>query len=320
MKALTIHELGGPDVLRYEDAPEPSASPGKVLVEVRAAGLNFADTRFIRGQYFVRPTPPDVPGMEAAGVVLAVGPDVTGLAPGDRVIAIGRGAFAERMTASAKSTYRIPDGLDFERAAAIGIQGLSAHHLLFLVGRLAAGERVWVQAAGGGVGTLAVQLAKRAGASVVASAGKDKHALLRELGADAVIDSREDVLRQLKDSVGEVDLVLEMIGGTEQYKKDLAALRSRGRVVIFGAASGDTRGTFEPIGLMGKNLSFAGYHLTPLLHERELCAPPLAEMCELAAAGGLRIVIGGRYALREGKRAFEDLESRSSTGKLVLLP
>jgi NADPH2:quinone reductase len=320
MKALRIHELGGPEVLRYEDVPDPTPGPGKVLVAVGAAGLNFADTRFIRGQYFVRPNPPDVPGMEAAGTVVGVGPDVAGFSVGDRVIAIGRAAFAERMVASVKSTYRIPDGLDFERAAALGIQGLSAHHLLFLVGRLAEGERVWVQAAGGGVGTLAVQLAKHAGAAVVASAGKDKHALLRELGADVVIDSRDDVLRQLKEAVGEVDLVLEMIGGTEQYKKSLAALRSRGRIAVFGAASGDTRGTFEPIGLMGKNLSIAGYHLTPLLAERELCAPPLAEMCELAATGALRVVVGATYPLAEGAKAFTHLESRSSSGKVVLLP
>ncbi len=320
MKALRIHELGGPEVLRYEDVPDPQIGPGKVLVEVRAAGLNFADTRFIRGQYFVRPNPPDVPGMEASGTVVGVGPEVTGFSVGDRVIAIGRAAFAERMVASVKSTYRIPDGLDFERAAALGIQGLSAHHLLFLIGRLTKGERVWVQAAGGGVGTLAVQLAKRAGAAVVASAGKDKHALLRELGADVVIDSRDDALRQLKEAVGEVDLVLEMIGGTEQYKKSLAALRSRGRIAVFGAASGDTRGTFEPIGLMGRNLSIAGYHLTPLLAERELCAPPLAEMCELAATGALRVVVGATYPLAEGAKGFTHLESRSSSGKVVLLP
>lgn len=144
--------------------------------------------------------------------------------------------------------------------------------------------------------------------------------MLRELGADVVIDSRDDVLRQLKDSVGEVDVVLEMIGGTEQYKRSLAALRARGRVIVFGAASGDTRGSFEPIGLMGKNLSFTGYHLTPLLQERELCAPALAEMCELVPSGALRVVIGERYPLAEGRRAFSDLEDRSSSGKLVLVP
>ncbi len=320
MKALRIHEIGGPEVLRYEEMPEPQVGPGKALIEVRAAGLNFADSRFIRGQYFVRPELPDVPGMEAAGTVIAVGPEVTGLSPGDRVIALARAAFAERMVARADTTYPIPADLDFERAAALGIQGLSAHHLLFLVGRLAPGESVWIQAAGGGVGTIAVQLAKRAGATVVASAGKEKHALLSELGADYVFDSRDDVLRQIKGSIGSVDVVLEMIGGTDQYKKSLAALRSRGRVVIYGAASGDTRGTFEPIGLMGKNLSFSGYHLTPLLAERELCAPPLAAMCDLAASGGLRVVLGGKYPLADGARAFSHLESRTSAGKLVLLP
>ena len=239
MKALRLHTLGGPEVLVVEDVPSPTSGPGKVKVRVRAAGLNFADTRFIRGQYFVRPTPPDTPGMEAAGEIVELGPGVTGLALGDRVLAIGAGAFAEEMVSSATSTYRIPDRLDFERAAALGIQGLSAHHLLFLMGRLQTGERVLIHAAAGGVGTLAVQLAKRAGATVVASAGVDKHALLRELGADVTLDSRGDILRQLKDAIGEVDVVLEMIGGTESYKRNFAALRSRGRMVVYDRPHGE---------------------------------------------------------------------------------
>jgi NADPH2:quinone reductase len=320
VRAVRLHALGGPEVLVIEDAPEPRAGRGKVVVRVAAAGLNFADTRFIRGQYFVRPTLPDIPGMEAAGEIVEVGPDVEGLAVGDRVIALAQAAFAEKMIASAKTTYRIPAGLDFDRAAALGIQGLTAHHLLFLFGRLAQGERVLIHAAAGGVGTLAVQLAKRAGAEVVASASVEKHALLRELGADTVVDSRQDVLRQVKTAVGEVDVVLEMIGGTESYKKNFAMLRSRGRMIVYGAASGDTRGTFEPIGLMGKNLSISGYHLTPLLAERELCAGALAELCELAASGALRVVIGGRYPLVEAARAFAALETRGTVGKIIVNP
>jgi NADPH:quinone reductase len=188
------------------------------------------------------------------------------------------------------------------------------------VGRLAAGERVLIHAAAGGVGSLAVQLAKRAGANVVAVAGRDKHGLLRELGADIVIDSRGDVLRQVKAEVGDVDVVLEMVGGTDSYKRNFALLRSRGRMLVFGAASGDTRGVFEPIGLMGKNLWIAGYHLTPLLADRALCEPPMRELAELAGRGDLRIVIGGRYPLRDARAAFEALESRATTGKLVLIP
>jgi len=197
---------------------------------------------------------------------------------------------------------------------------MTAHHVLFLLGRLTRGERVLIHAAAGGVGTIAVQLAKRAGAIVVASASAAKHALLRELGADFVVDSRGDVLRQVKASVGEVDLVLEMIGGTDSYKRSLAALRARGRMVVFGAASGDTRGTFEPIGLMGKNLSIMGYHLEPFLSERELCAPALREITELAAAGALRVVLGGTYSMTEAAAAFTALGSRSTSGKLILKP
>jgi NADPH:quinone reductase len=321
MRALRFHEVGGPEVLRVDEVPAPPPPAEKqVQVHVRAGGLNFADTRFIRGQYFVKPRLPDIPGMEVAGEVVAVGAGVSTLREGDRVMALGASAFAERMNAHEGSVIPIPDALDFARAAALPIQGLTAHHVLFLMGRLSAGERVLIHAAGGGVGTLAIQIAKAHGAIVVASAGAAKHEIVRGLGADHVIDSRGDVLRQVKERVGEVDLVLEMIGGTESYKRNVACLAPFGRMIVYGAASGDTRGTCEPIGLMGKNLSVAGYYLTPLLARRELCVPPLVDLAARASTGALRVEIGGTFSLEEARAAFEKMEARDTVGKVILVP
>lgn len=318
MRALRFHALGGPEVLRLEEIDPPPARPGHVLVRPRALGVNFADGRFLRGEYLKRPDLPDVPGMELAGVVEAVGEGVVGVSPDQRVMALGPRAWAELVACPAAQVYPLPDGVGFDVGAALPVQGLTAHHLLFLVGRLRAGERVLVHAASGGVGTLAVQLAKRAGATVVASASPAKHALARRLGADHVVDSRGDWLRGVKDAVGAVDVVLEMLGGTESYKRNFACLAPLGRMVVFGAASGDTRGTFEPVGLMGKNLTIAGYWLTPLLGRRELCAPPLAELAEQARAGALEVVIGARFPFERGADAIRHVESRESQGKIVL--
>jgi NADPH:quinone reductase len=319
VRAITFDALGGPEVLSLTDAPDPSPpGPREVQLAVRAVGLNFADTMFTRGQYFLKPKLPDIPGMEAAGEVVAVGEAVTTVKPGDRVMALGARAFAERMNAHEGSVYPMPAALPFEQGAALPIQGLTAHHLLFLMGRLQPGERVLVHAAAGGVGAIAVQLAKAHGAIVVASASSNKHDFLRSLGADFVIDSRSELTPQVKAS-GDVDLILEMIGGTESYKRNLACMRPFARMIVFGAASKDTRGTFEPIGLMGKNLTVSGYYLTPLLTQRALCAPPLADLSERAARGELRIDTTS-FPFADARTAFEALESRNTTGKVVLVP
>jgi NADPH2:quinone reductase len=320
MRALVFDAIGGPEVVQVRSIePPPPPGPREVRLRVRAAGLNFADTLFVRGRYFAKPRLPDVPGLEAAGEVEAVGAEVTTCRPGDRVMAIGARAFAEAMLVPEAAVYPMPAALGFEQAAALPIQGLTAHHTLFLMGRLQPGERVLVHAAGGGVGKLAVQLAKARGAAVVASASAEKHAALRALGADAVVDSRGDVALQIKGQVGDVDVVLEMVGGTESYKRNFACLRPFGRMIVYGAASGDTRGTFEPVGLMGKNLTISGYYLTPLVARRELCAPPLAELASLVVDETLSLDVS-TFALEDARAAFERLEGRASTGKLVLVP
>jgi len=323
MRAIRFHALGGPEVLAPEDAPEPTPKPGQVKIAVRAVGLNYADTMFTKGQYFVRPTFPAIPGLEAAGEVVALGEGVTSLRVGDRVMALGAGSYAEYMVAPAHYVYPLPAGLSYEVAAALPIQGLTAHHVLSLAGRLSPGEAVLVHAAAGGVGSLAVQLARRMGASfIVGTVGSTaKEELVRGLGADLVVNYREsDFATRIRNDIKRgVDVALEMLGGSESYKRTLACLAPLGRMVVFGAATGDVRGTIEPVGLMPKNLSVIGYYLTALLEQRHLCEGPLAELSRMALSGELRVIIGKTYRLEEAAAAHRDLAGRSSTGKLVLL-
>jgi len=235
MRAIRFHSLGEPDVLKLEETPDPTPQPGQVVVRVRAAGVNFADTRFRRGTYFVRPRFPQIPGMELAGEVSALGEGVAAFKIGDRVMGLGAGAYAELAPARVDDLVAIPDGLDFATAAALPVQGITAHHLLGLAGRLAKGERVLVHAAAGGVGTLAVQLAKRFGAAqVIATASSaEKLDLARSLGADVGIDyTTTDVVAAVKDATGGagVDIVLEILGGQAALERNLKCLGSFGRM------------------------------------------------------------------------------------------
>jgi NADPH2:quinone reductase len=311
MKAIRFHELGGPEVLRLEDAPDPS---GPNVIRVRAIGVNFADTRFRVGKYFVRPRFPQIPGMEAAGELVSTGA---------RVMVLGEGAYAELMNGA--SVFPMPDGLDFASAAALPVQGITAHHCLRLAGRLAPGETVLVHAAAGGVGSLAVQIAKLMGAKqVIATAGgPEKVSLARELGADVAIDYRtEDVVNTVKAATGGrgVDVLLEMLGGTDALTRNLACLAPFGRMIVYGAASGDTKGTIEPVVLMARNQSVIGYYLTPLLRQPELCAPVLDEVARWVVEKKLRVVIGARMPLADAAEAHRRIEQRDSVGKLVLEP
>jgi NADPH2:quinone reductase len=325
MRAIRFHRLGPPDVLQLEEVEAPVPGPGEVLVRVRAIGVNWADTHFRKGEYFVRPVFPQIPGMEAAGEVVALGPGTSGVAVGDRVMVLAANAYAELLVARPSDCYPIPDGLDFVRAAALPIQGLTAHHVLGLSGRLVRGERVLVHAAAGGVGTLAVQLARKLGASnVIATASSDdKRALARELGAHVALDARApDFAKRVKDATAGhgVDLLLEMLGGSEAYKRNLGVLAPLGRMVVYGAASGDLHGTIEPVGLMGKNHAVIGYYLTPLLRRRELCAPALDDLAKRVARGEIRVVIGLEAKLDEAAEVHRTMEGRATTGKVVLVP
>jgi len=314
MHAIRFHRVGGAEVLALETVEAPALRPGSVRVRVRAAGVNFADVHFRKGEYFQKPVFPQIPGMEAGGEIEAVGEGVTDLRAGDRVIALASdGAYAESLVTPASLVFRIPNALSFEDAAALAVQGLTALHVLTLCARMKRGERVLVHAAAGGVGSLAVQLAKLGGASQVVgtASSEEKRALVRELGADLAVDYAN--LQGVK-----ADVILEMLGGTETYKRNLACLAPFGRMVVYGAASGDLRGTIEPVSLMAKNVSVIGYYLTAVLRDRAACEPAMAELCDHVVAGRLRILRGATLPLARAADAHRLLETRSSTGKIVL--
>jgi NADPH2:quinone reductase len=216
MKAIVFSELGGPEVLALADVPRPEVRPSMVLLKIHAIGVNFADTLFRQGKYAVTPNLPDTPGLEAAGVIEAVGEGVTGLAVGARVAAFASKTYAEYCLAQATQTIPLPDGVSFVDGAAFLIQGLTAYHLLHTADTTGPGRTVLVHSAAGGVGLIAVQLAKLAGARVLATVSSDaKAALVKSSGADAVInyarDKFADEALRLTDGRG-VDLVLDAVG------------------------------------------------------------------------------------------------------------
>ena len=324
MRAIRFHRTGGPEVLACEQVAEPVLKPGHVLIGVRAAGINFADVHFRKGEYFVKPVFPQIPGLEAAGEVLALGDGVLDFTVGQRVVAFAVAeAYAEKLSTHASLVFPIPDALSFEDAAALPVQGVTAMHVLTLAGRMKPGERVLVHAAAGGVGSMAVQLAKLLGAGLVVgtASSEAKCQLVRELGADLALDYRTgDFVQALKAASRDgVDIVLEMLGGTDIYKRNLACLAPFGRMVVYGAASGDLRGTLEPVGLMGKNASVIGYYLTALTRQPGACAPAIAQLAQYVVEGKLCILRGPTLPLEQAAEAHRLLEGRKTTGKVILV-
>ncbi len=324
MKAILAEEFGEPDVLQYKEVERPSPGPGKVLIEVRSIGVNYADTMRRRNQYLVPQELPFVPGSEVAGTVAEVGEGVEGVSSGDRVMTLlGMGGYAPYAVAPLENLIPLPDGLDFDEAAAVPLQGLSAYHILKTSGRLARGESVLVHAAAGGVGTLAVQMAKLLGAGkVIATAStREKLELARDLGADVLVNYTDDDwperVREATDGVG-ADVILEMVGG-DFPEKNLSCLAPFGRMVVFGAASRD-RGTLVPASLMNGNQTLTGFWLPPVMGRPDLAGNSLQDILGWVASGELRLTIGARYPLERAAEAHADLEGRRTTGKIILNP
>lgn len=323
MKAVQVTRYGGPEVLAYVDAPDPAPGETQVLIKVEAIGVNFADTRAREGGHRSAAPPPFIPGLEAAGTVLAVGPKVRELSPGERVVAFPNGSYAERAVASEVLTYRLPGAVPFDAAAAFLLVFNTAYHALRTQGRLAAGETVLVHAAGGGVGTAAVQLAKLWGARVIACAGSDdKLARVKDLGADETInyvtrDVAEEVKRR---TAGKgVNLVLDSVGG-EIFEKSLRSLGLLGRIVVFGNSSGLPRKVDEAA-LQGPSQTLAGLSVGGLRAQRpEFLRPGCEELVGLLAEGKIRPVIGRKLPLREAAEAHRFIASRGSFGKILLMP
>jgi NADPH:quinone reductase len=314
MRAVQIERFGGPEVLQVRDVPEPEPGDGELLVRVERAGVNFADTHQRENSYLAKFELPLILGGEVAGRT----PD------GRRVVAMLRsGGYAEYAAAPAATTFPLPDGLEDGAALALLIQGLTAWHLLRTSARLAEEESVVVVSGAGGVGSLAVQLAKPFGAGrVIATASsEEKRGLALELGADAAVDTdAEDLTAAIREANGgeRVDVVLEMAGG-RVFDGCLDALAPFGRLVTYGIASREPNEVSSGA-LMRKSRAVIGFWLMQCVGRRDMMEEPLADLFERAASGELRPRMGATYPLSEARRAHEDLQGRGTSGKLLLDP
>jgi NADPH2:quinone reductase len=312
VKAIQIKEFGGPEVLEHVDLPDPEPADGMVVIDVARAGINFADTHQTRNDYLAEQTLPMIPGGEVAGTV-----------DGRRVAAmLAGGAYAQKVAVPEAWLVPVPDEVSDDQAAGLLAQGVTAHALINKCAQLQEGETVVIEAAAGGTGALAVQIAKKAGARVIGLASsEEKRATAERLGADATVDSRADDLREaiLEANGGEqVNAVLQMSGG-EAFQQELRTLAPFGRMVAFGIASGE-----EPevkIGhLMRNSRAVIGFWLVHLISQREEMARMIGELMSWVSAGELEVLIGGVYPLSDAAKAHEDIMSRTTQGKLLLDP
>lgn len=321
MKALRYHVHGGPEVLCWEDAPDPEPGPGEVLIRVEAAGVSFSDLMRRAGSYAIRELLPAGLGREAAGRVAALGPGVSDLAVGDAVVCSGHACQAELVAVPAVAAAPLPPGMSMVEGSAIPNSFVTAHHLLHVLRPIRPGERVLIHAAASGVGTAAVQLARYRGARVLATASSQaKLDLARRLGADECISYKQGdwVAEVMARSDGRgVDRVLDCVGG-EVLSRSVEALAPGGVLISYGHASGAFP-AFDPGTLVVKNLTVIGLHLglppwTPVSRGRAL-----GEVLALIAAGKARPVLDRRFRIEEAARAHEHLAARLSLGKVVLL-
>src|SRR5689334_455528 len=322
MRAVQVSQTGGPEVLVPVEVPTPEPKPDEALVQIKAAGVNFIDVYFREGRY---PTPlPFINGQEAAGVVTDVGSEVTTLQPGDRVAYSSRlGSYAEYAVVPADRLVKIPDGLDFEQAAAAMLQGMTAHYLLHSSYPLQKGQIALIHAAAGGVGLLLVQMAKTIGGRVIATAGThEKAQLARDVGADECIvyteADFEAETKRLTNGEG-VHVVYDGVGKAT-FDKDLNVLRPRGYLVLFGGSSGAVP-PFDLIKLSQKgSLYITRPTLLNYMMTREELEWRAHDVLSWIAAGELKLRIHKAYPLAEAAQAHRDLEGRKTTGKLLLIP
>ena len=314
MRGVQIEEFGGPEVLQVVDLPRPQPGEGELLVKVSTAGMNFADTHQRENSYLAKFELPLVLGGEVAGRT----------EDGRRVLSMLRsGGYAEYAAAPEATTFPIPDGVDDGAALALLIQGLTAWHLFRTSAKLAAGESVVVISGAGGVGSLALQLAKPFGAGrVIATAStEEKRRRCLELGADAAVDpAEEDLTAALREANGgeRVDVVLERSGG-RVFDACLEALAPFGRQVAYGIA-GREQNTVETGALMRRSRAVVGFWLMHCLGRREMMEEPLADLFDRTARGELKPQVAQTYPLSEVRRAHEDLQARRTSGKLLLDP
>jgi NADPH:quinone reductase len=320
MKAIRVHEHGGPEVMKLEDVPVPEPGPKQALVRLAASGVNFIDVYFRTGLY--KAETPTAIGSEAAGVVEKIGPGVTEVAVGDRVAyAMARGSYAEYAVVAAAGLVKLPDGITFEQAAAAMLQGMTAHYLTHSTYPLKQGDSCLIHAAAGGAGLMTVQMAKLRGARVFGTVSTEARAqLARENGADDVIryteQDFEQEVKRLTNGRG-VDVVYDSVGKTT-FEKSLNCLRPKGMMALFGSSSGPV----PPVDPQTLNAKGSLFLTRPSLAHHVLTREELlwraGEVLNAVASGKLRLRIDHVYSLSQVADAHRALESRATTGKLLI--
>ena len=313
MKAIQLTEFSGADAMEYSDVPDPEPAEGEVVVDVARCGVNFADTHVTRNDYLAKQELPLIPGGEVSGRT----PD------GRRVAAmLMNGGYAQKVAVHEAMLVPVPDEVSDDQAAAILLQGLTAHALIHKCAHLEPGETVVVEAAAGGTGSLAVQLAKQHGARVIGLASSpEKRELVERLGADATADSRADDLEAaiLEANGGkQVDAVFEMSGGAA-FEASMRTLAPFGRMVTFGIASGD-QNEVATGSLMRKSRAVIGFWLVHLLADQAVVGKGISDLLRAVGAGELEVVIGGVRPLSEARQVHDDLAGRRTQGKILLDP
>ena len=314
MKAIYITEFGGPEVMKYTDLPDPVGQGSQVVLDVTAIGINYADTHQTENSYLSQQTLPMIPGMEVVGKM----PD------GSRVLALAStGGYCQKTLVNPRTAIPLPDGISDGAALSMMVQGTTAYHILKTIGHVAPGESVVVHAGAGGVGSIAIQLAKMWGAFVIAVTSSDeKKKLCTELGADVVVDAGAADMKAALIAANNgkpVDLVLEMVGGTT-FDQSLEALAPFGRIVFYGMASRTAPKMVHPGALMPKSQTISGFWLVNALAKRELMQATFTELFGLILSGKLRPIVGATYPLSEAQQAHRDMLARKTVGKIVLDP
>jgi NADPH:quinone reductase-like Zn-dependent oxidoreductase len=336
MKAAVITRAGAPEVLEVRDWPEPEPRSGEVRIRTRFAGVNFADIAARIGVYRDAPRIPCVIGYEVSGTVDRLGPDVQGLAVGDRVLAMTLfGGYAEKVCTPAAAVRRIPEGMSDEEAAALPVNYVTAYHMLHYLTTVRKGDRVLIHAAAGGVGIAAIQMCRAAGAEIFGTASASKHEFLKSIGVDHCIDYRtQDFLAEVKrltQGLG-VDLVLDALGGAA-LARSYQALAQGGRLFTFGfsrATPGEKRSLFtiateflrmprfHPLQLMNENRSVLGVNMNHLAARPDLLGREFDGLLHLFGEGVIRPRVDRIFGLHEAAAAHRHLQDRLNIGKVLL--
>ena len=314
MKAIQITEFGGPEVMKLVDLEDPSIGEGQELINVTAIGINYADTHQTENSYLSQQKLPLIPGIEVVGTTAA----------GVRVLApIDGGGYSQKAVAYSAALIPIPDTVTDQQALAMLVQGTTAWHILKTIGHLKVGETVVVHAAAGGVGSIAIQLAKMWGANVIAVASSEaKRSLALSLGADAVVDATEENLGDALKAANagkRVNIVLEMVGG-KTFDESLEILAPFGRLVTYGMASRTAPSLIQPASLMGGSKTISGFWLSHCFGKKELMNDVIAQLFKLIEEGKLKPVIGEVFPLSQATLAHKSMLARETMGKITLNP